>query len=241
MSRSLPPSSSLMPMQEEIYRKDCKRLKGLIMPWCEKGDLYTYLQTHRFQEPFRVLLARAIADGLQVIHANKKCHLDLKSGNILLQGNDHPLIGDFGRMYEQGKVLRFPISTYYCLAPEQIAEYVAVDPSADMWAFGLILLEIVHGIQANLYVPLSKATRQDDFNTPAVYPILKAAWMDTRQKIFASLHDQWPIDRLIKRLLSEDPKLRPTAQEVIGEIDAINAGFLAQANALLRKMYGEPK
>jgi hypothetical protein len=221
MSGSLPPDPSLVPMKEVMHRRGPKRLKGLTMPWCEKGDLYIYLQKNRPNEFFCLKLAQTIAEGLQVIHANKKCHLDLKSGNILLQENGRPLIGDFGRMYEQGLRVRFPISTHSCLAPEQIAEYATVDPSADMWGFGLILLEIVHGVKANRYILLGQGTAHADLETPSKHPALRAAWIATREMIVASLQDQAPIDQIIKRLLNEDPKLRPTAQEVRVEIDTI--------------------
>ena len=240
MSCSLPSSPGLIQMKEVMHRKDPTLLKGLIMPWCEKGDLNAYLQKNRPNGRLCLSLARKIAEGLRVIHANKKCHVDLKSGNILLQENGQPLIGDFGRMRDQGTAIRFPISTYSCLAPEQIAENFPIDPSADMWGFGLILLELVHGIQANLYIALISKMQQADFKTSAKFPKLKAAWIDTRQKIIAQLQDQFSIDQLIKRLLSENPKLRPTAQEVIVELDAIQDQFLVQTNSLLKSVYAKP-
>ncbi|KAG0717860.1 Lymphokine-activated killer T-cell-originated protein kinase [Chionoecetes opilio] len=101
--------------------------------------------------PPYVKVARDVACGLQYLHEEKKLlHGDLKSGNILIQGDFKAAkLCDFGvslKLDEKG-ALREPdaqcyIGTECWSAPEALVGGV-VTHKADMFSFGLILWNII--------------------------------------------------------------------------------------------------
>ena len=90
----------------------------------------------------KVLDALDHANGLGIIHR------DIKPGNILIEDHSQrPLITDFGvaRSYEgSGKDARVMVGTPTYMPPEQIISGV-VDSSADVYATGVMLFEMVAG------------------------------------------------------------------------------------------------
>ena len=95
-----------------------------------------------FQTIVKVLDALDYANGLGIIHR------DIKPGNILIEDHSQrPLITDFGvaRSYEgSGDDARVLVGTPTYMPPEQIISGV-VDSSADVYAAGVMLFEMVAG------------------------------------------------------------------------------------------------
>ncbi|KAH9622891.1 hypothetical protein KSS87_001160 [Heliosperma pusillum] len=128
----------------------------LIFPLSPNGNLFNALhgnakKTLEWEKRYKIAIG--IARGLDYLH--KRCkhriiHRDIKASNVLLGPNYEPQITDFGlakwlpaNKNNQHAVL--PIEgTFGYLAPEYFMHGI-VDEKTDVFAFGILLLEIVTG------------------------------------------------------------------------------------------------
>lgn len=105
----------------------------------------------------RLQIALDVAEGLEYLHhsTTPSCvHKDLKSSNILLDKNFRAKIANFGLAKSGGiggsqvhAVTSHIVGTHGYMAPEFIRDGL-VTPKLDVFAFGVILLEILSGKQA---------------------------------------------------------------------------------------------
>lgn len=92
------------------------------------------------------IIIAGVARGMKYLHDNRIIHRDLKSGNILLGVNFHPMITDFGmsKFVEIGhsqSQSQFG-GTYAYEAPELLRNE-PYDKKVDVYAFGILMFEIV--------------------------------------------------------------------------------------------------
>ncbi|KAI0009908.1 hypothetical protein F4779DRAFT_334503 [Xylariaceae sp. FL0662B] len=135
--------------------------------YCEEGSLDVFLSMIGLKgrlDDFRIWkIMLEIGKGLKHIHDAGFIHLDLKPANILINFEGILKIGDFGL------ATPFPVETGPDLEGDR--EYLApevlrseIDKPADVFSFGLILLEIA----ANVKLPENGATwtalREGDFS-----------------------------------------------------------------------------
>ncbi|KAG1334905.1 G-type lectin S-receptor-like serine/threonine-protein kinase [Cocos nucifera] len=146
-----------------IHHVNLVRLLG----FCSEGDkrllVYDYiprgsLDSYLFKSSSKILdwkqryqVALGIARGLAYLHEKcRECimHCDIKPENILLDMNMCPKIADFGMAkllgHEFSRVLTSMRGTFGYLAPEWLTGS-AITPKADVYTYGLILLEIISG------------------------------------------------------------------------------------------------
>ncbi len=127
-------------------------IKYITMPFVEGEDLSSILKREGKLPVARALaLARQIVDGLSAAHEVGVVHRDLKPANIMVDSADHALIMDFGIARSVGgsaglTMSRGVVGTLKYMAPEQ-ASARPVDHRADIYAFGLILYDMVAGNQ----------------------------------------------------------------------------------------------
>jgi len=99
----------------------------------------------------RLLLAAQILEGLKVLHGAGIIHRDLKPENVLITDDAQPLLSDFGlsRSSEGGQAstmtqLGVVMGTPNYMSLEQ-ARGLRVGAEADVWAFGVLLYELLTG------------------------------------------------------------------------------------------------
>jgi tetratricopeptide (TPR) repeat protein len=125
-------------------------VKYLTMAYVEGQDLASLLRTHGKLPVERALaIARQICAGLAAAHAAGVVHRDLKPANVLIDGEQHALLTDFGiaRAVDAATLHTLPgevIGTLAYMAPEQARGEVA-DQRSDAYSFGLILYELLAG------------------------------------------------------------------------------------------------
>ena len=121
----------------------------LIMEYVPGGDLYALMQENPQMPVLRVVeIALDLADALTRAHRLKIIHRDIKPPNVLMAEDGTPRLTDFGvahvddrtRMTQTGSL----IGTYAYLSPE-ILEDRKIDERADIWAFGVMLFEMLAG------------------------------------------------------------------------------------------------
>ncbi|KAG2409082.1 Receptor-like cytosolic serine/threonine-protein [Vigna angularis] len=103
----------------------------------------------------RFKVAVAVAKGLQYLHHDcprRIIHRDIKASNILLNDNNEAEISDFGLAKwlpdKWAHHVVFPIEgTFGYLAPEYFMHGI-VDEKTDVFAFGVLLLELITGRRA---------------------------------------------------------------------------------------------
>ena len=125
-------------------------IKYITMPFVHGTDLARLLATEGKLPIARALpLARQMVSGLRAAHEVGIVHRDLKPANILIDDTEKAVITDFGiaRSTTAGTFATAAgaiIGTLAYMAPEQ-ATGKQVDQRADIYAFGLILSEMLVG------------------------------------------------------------------------------------------------
>lgn len=106
-----------------------------------------------WEKRFEIVIGTA--EGLVYLHENSKCriiHRDIKASNILLDSRLRSKIADFGlaRSFQEDKshISTAIAGTLGYMAPEYLA-HGQLTEKADVYSFGVLLLEIVSGRQNN--------------------------------------------------------------------------------------------
>lgn len=141
----------------------------LIMSYYSGGDLQQRLQKDpplTLEEALTIALD--LADALTRAHRLNILHRDIKPANVLLSEDSKPRLSDFGiarlglhsEITQTGTVL----GTTAYLSPEA-CKGIVVDERADIWAFGLLLYEMVTGVHP-FQKPTMAATLMAILQTP---------------------------------------------------------------------------
>ena len=119
----------------------------LVMEYCEKGDLSTYLLNQKNFSLAESKIWRFFIElllGVGYIHSKNIVHRDLKPGNIFLRHKDYEIkIGDFGisTLIKNKKINYDHVGTLYYSSPEVIAGK-AYDFKTDVWSLGCVLYQL---------------------------------------------------------------------------------------------------
>ncbi|KAG6476623.1 serine/threonine receptor-like kinase NFP [Zingiber officinale] len=203
----------------------------LVYEYVENGSLDTWLHSpaggsgdRRLDWRSRLRIALDVANGLQYIHEHtwpRVVHKDIKSSNVLLDASFHAKIANFGLARTgHNAVTTHIVGTQGYVAPEYLADgFVSI--KMDVFAFGVVLLELVTGRSAFdertgealwskaerlLFRPVTISKEETE--------ALLLEWMDT-----ALVQQSCPVDSVMsviqvaRACLNRDPAKRPSMVE----------------------------
>ena len=191
------------------------RVRALVMELVEGEDLSTIIARGPMPLDEALPIARQIADALEAAHEQGIVHRDLKPANIKVRADGTVKVLDFGlakamdpagasnveamnspTFTVRGTQLGMILGTAAYMAPEQ-ARGKAIDRRADIWAFGVVLYEMITGRQA---------FKGDDISE-ILATVLKTDpdWRALPPGVPPS------IARLLRRCLEKDPRRRLSA------------------------------
>jgi serine/threonine protein kinase len=120
----------------------------LVMEYVSGGDLHDLLKAGQLPIERCLRLALDLADALTRAHKLDIIHRDLKPANVLLAEDGTLRLSDFGvaRIGQKERVTATDmiIGTIDYLAPEAL-DGAGIDSRADIWAFGVMLFEMLAG------------------------------------------------------------------------------------------------
>ncbi|MGA2328092.1 MAG: bifunctional serine/threonine-protein kinase/formylglycine-generating enzyme family protein [Bryobacteraceae bacterium] len=122
----------------------------MVMEFLRGEDLRSLMKTNRTGDLHcKLAIALQIARALEHIHAQKIIHRDIKPENIQVTTTGVVKLMDFGIAKAENTALTrpgFTLGTPYYMAPEQIRG-MPVTPLVDIYAFGIMLFELITGIR----------------------------------------------------------------------------------------------
>ena len=95
---------------------------------------------------------RQVADALKYVHAHNRLHLDIKPGNVMIDGSGHAVLIDFGTSKQYDEVNGENTSTLLghtpgYAPPEQIGnDLVKFTPATDIYALGATLYKLLSSV-----------------------------------------------------------------------------------------------
>src|SRR5262252_4578999 len=170
----------------------------LTMEYVDGEDLSSLLRRiGRFPQEKATEVARQICAGVAAAHERGVLHRDLKPANVMIDGEGHVRLTDFGLAAVAGTVENIRAGTPAYMAPEQLAGR-EVTARSDIYALGLVLYELYTGKR------FFEATTLDD-----LIQMHESGATATPSSLVRDLDPT--IERAIQRCLERDPARRPAS------------------------------
>ena len=128
----------------------------MVMEHCIAGslnDLMYVCDTTLTEAQIRAVVA-AMVLGLEYLHKHLIIHRDIKAGNVLLTGEGHVRLADFGvsaKMKNKSDRRTTAIGAPFWMAPEVILEK-KYDGRADIWSVGITVIELAESRPPNSHI-----------------------------------------------------------------------------------------
>jgi eukaryotic-like serine/threonine-protein kinase len=176
-------------------------LSAIAMELVEGPTLAESMAKSRIPIPQALSIAARIAEALEYAHEHGIVHRDLKPGNVKLRNDGAVKVLDFGLAKTMDQKDASPVTTHpgavvgtpAYMAPEHAAG-LAVDRRADIWAFGVVLFEMLAGCHV--------FARKTSLETMAAIARDEPPWDKLPQETPAA------VVQLLRRCLDKDPKRR---------------------------------
>ena len=195
----------------------------LVYQFCAKGALRG---DRPLPAPRVVEIGAKMAAVLELAHSHGIVHRDVKPGNILIDDNDEPLLGDFGLSLQPSHDASPSLDAFAppYAAPEVLeASSVQADATADIYSLGATLFALLTGgppfPRRSGEPEMAWIMRVKTAPMPALAPTVPEPFQD-----------------LLRRLLAKAPHDRPTAQQAAQQL----RGLLRDWHAYQRQVRAAP-
>ena len=148
-----------------------RRYPAILMDFVDGVDMHHLKKVYetKMQRPFptnhAILLLAKACSGLEMLHYHQIRHGDLKPKNILVSKTGYPKITDYGISTFIGEPTSAKgiTGTLRYLAPEQLTHLkgrkAVIDQRTDIYALGIVALEMTAGLPRELYGPFADVAR----------------------------------------------------------------------------------
>ncbi len=193
--------------------EECDGVRALVMEFVDGEDLSAHIERGALPLAEALPIAQQIADALESAHEQGIIHRDLKPANIKIRSDGTVKVLDFGLAKGNEPKSTTPqtltsftapsssvrtlhgviLGTAAYMAPEQ-AKGKTVDKRADIWAFGVVLFEMLTG---------QRAFPGDDVNQTIALVLSEAPRFDALPSSTPSR-----LRRLLQRCIERDVRMR---------------------------------
>ncbi|TKA22214.1 hypothetical protein B0A50_08326 [Salinomyces thailandicus] len=159
-----------------VHNFETKNHQYMVLELCSNGDLYEAIRVGRGPletEHVRDFMLQLV-NAIDHLHTHGVFHRDIKPENIFLTSSGSMKLGDFGLATTDTWSTEFAVGSDRYMAPEQfdssVYGYGYSPASADVWAIGVVLLNILF--------------QRNPFATPTQKDPLFADFAQDRQSLF---------------------------------------------------------
>ncbi|KAI8584390.1 hypothetical protein K450DRAFT_219635 [Umbelopsis ramanniana AG] len=170
-----------------------------------KCSVFAVLCQRGIPEDFTVYIAGETLKALYYLHSKGYIHRDIKCENLLIGWNGEVKLADFGLATRSNRRNCDRLGTAKWMAPEVIREQY-YDETIDMWSLGITIIEMMDRVPPHYRIK----DEYELFETVLTEP----------SPTFTYSYPSMYMRGLVAWLLDEDPRTRPSARDVILEIDA---------------------
>eukprot|EP00930_Biecheleria_cincta_P036242 TRINITY_DN24868_c0_g1_i1.p1 TRINITY_DN24868_c0_g1~~TRINITY_DN24868_c0_g1_i1.p1 ORF type:complete len:409 (+),score=84.82 TRINITY_DN24868_c0_g1_i1:72-1298(+) len=172
----------------------------MVMEYVPGGELFDHIvHKLRLPEDEARRFFQQIVSGVEYCHQGMVTHRDLKPENLLLDGNLHVKIADFGlsNTMKDGEFLKTSCGSPNYASPEVVSGKAYVGPEVDVWSCGVVL-----------YALLCGSLPFDDENVPNLFRKIKHGNFTLPGHLSSEAKD------LIVQMLVVDPTRRITLAQI---------------------------
>ncbi|KAL2936263.1 hypothetical protein RDABS01_006701 [Bienertia sinuspersici] len=230
-----------------LHHRHLVSLRGFCIQKQERFLMYEYMQNGSLKDHLhtpgktplcwqtRIQIAIDVANALEYLHFYcdpPLCHRDIKSSNILLDGNFVAKVADFGLAYaaKDGSICFEPINTDVRGTPGYMdPEYVVtreLTEKSDVYSYGVVVLELVTGRQVI----------QDNRNLLEWAQVFLSSETKLSQLVDPTIGEFFDYDQLqtivtiIKWCTNSEARGRPSIKQVLRLLyessDPMHSGFI---------------